>query len=529
MLYFEDRNCREKSFHTVVLLLCHVAFLVGCGNGRTDLGRNISMEAFSELRTPAFSLAPERIRIVIDSLCYSGEILFASDKFTRSYYLNGGKCLWIDRLGVTLKADTLLKELETVGRDGFIPQAFYSDIITLDLERVRNLNFDNGDNSANVVLARLEFYLTKAYLRYVLGMRFGFTNPYKLFNRLDTLETDSGREKVYRKLFDLDVAVPTADDALSALDCLGRTSVHDVMAFPVYNDSLYEAMRCKLRSSEGEERSALLCNMERCRWRDVAHDDAERRYVLVNIPAFHLYAFDGDLALDMKTVCGTRTNKTPLLSSCITRMDVNPVWNIPVSIIKKEISHRAGDTAYFSRNNYYVVNRKTQEAVGLSDVTEEMLRSGEYRVLQKGGEGNSLGRIIFRFPNDFSVYLHDTPTRRTFNRDLRSASHGCVRIERPFEFAEFLLGDADEWTLDKLRISMGMSPVTQKGLRFVSEHSGDISLVRSLSVKPCIPIYITYYTVFPDACGKLAVYPDVYGYDDVIYEKIKPIINQVVR
>ena len=138
-----------------------------------------------------------------------------------------------------------------------------------------------------------------------------------------------------------------------------------------------------------------------------------------------------------------------MLQSRIERVDMNPYWNIPYSIVKKEIAPRhAGDEAYFSRNRYHIFNKETGEELPPAAVTSDMLTSGRYRVRQDNGEGNSLGRLIFRFPNNFSIYLHDTNNRQAFKRTNRAISHGCIRIEKPLELAVFLLNSPEEKTVE---------------------------------------------------------------------------------
>ena len=157
-----------------------------------------------------------------------------------------------------------------------------------------------------------------------------------------------------------------------------------------------------------------------------------------------------------------------------------------------------------------------------------MLLSGNYRVGQEGGSGNALGRIIFRFPNNFSVFLHDTSSPGVFNRDDRGVSHGCVRVQRPFDLARFLFSTPpDDWTLDKLRISMGMAPETERGKEYVAdlEPGQQPQLMRWQGVSPRVPLYITYYTLFPVPGGQLTVYPDVYGYDRVLAKALEPFIK----
>jgi murein L,D-transpeptidase YcbB/YkuD len=209
-------------------------------------------------------------------------------------------------------------------------------------------------------------------------------------------------------------------------------------------------------------------------------------------------------------------------------MDVNPEWLIPSSIISNDIARHAGNPDYFSRHRYYIVNRNTGKRANTAEVTKAQLLSGQYRVAQEGGAGNSLGRIIFRFPNNFSVFLHDTSSRDVFSRDNRGVSHGCVRVQHPFDLAQFMLGaDGDDWTLDKLRISMGIAPESDQGKEYMADtlKRKQTRLVHSLSVSPRVPLYITYYTVYPDPSGQLQYYPDVYGYDKAVSRTLEKYIR----
>ena len=510
------------------MTLCLAALiLVGCRGKVANVNRDIDMEAFSSMRTPIYLLDSNEVRHTVDSLCYAQKSVFTGDRYVVNHYLQGGGYIWIDRSGVDLRADTLLSALKAVDKHGFSHRSFFVDEIEADLARIRNLNFDEGDNSVGKVFGRLEFHLTKACFRYVVGMRFGFVNPSVLFNKIDTVEgKGDSLTPVYRTLFDIDIQHPDSEFMRYMLESISHKGIAAMVEGSCPRDSLYMALQRKLARAVGKERTAVLCNMERCRWRMLRPQPESGRRVIVNIPAFHLYALGGDSLLDMRVGCGSRKTKTPQLVSDITRMDVNPVWNIPMSIIRKDIVPKAADTAYFSRNRYYVVERITGKRIEQSDVTAEMLESGDYMVVQQGGEGNSLGRIVFRFPNDFSVFLHDTSSKGVFARDVRSVSHGCIRVQKPFELASFLLGDVDEWTLDKLRISMGMKPETPRGERYVADNGDtDIKLVRSLKVKPNVPLYIIYYTMYWDIDGVLRMYNDIYGFDKVVFDSIKTLFE----
>jgi murein L,D-transpeptidase YcbB/YkuD len=279
-------------------------------------------------------------------------------------------------------------------------------------------------------------------------------------------------------------------------------------------------------ASTDEQRQRVLCNMERCRWRLHQPIPDEGKRIIVNIPAFHLYAYNADSVLDMRVVCGAISTKTPLLTSEMEWMEVNPKWVIPKSILEKDVAHRAGDSAYFARNHYEIYDRVTNEQIAVGQVTRSMLLSGKYRVAQTSGSHNSLGRIVFRFKNNFSVYLHYTSSPGVFQRDNRAVSHGCVRVQRPFELAQFVLDQPDEWLLDRISISMDLGARTERGRRYLATHRDeeDHKLIGYVPVKPRVPIYIIYYTLWPDEHGTIQTWPDVYGYDHVVLQHLQPFL-----
>lgn len=527
MLHPENRQGGKESLYPLIFACVVVLLLAECGMRHNNPYRDVSADSFSGLRTSQFVVDSHKIRKHIEYLCRSDRDTIFSDYRTRKYYRGGGTFLWIERLGVDSRADTLLAVLRTVGDMGFTIRSFDVEAIESDLERMRTLEFDENENSINHVMARLEFRLTKAYLRYVIGQRFGFTNPLYMFNRLDELDVDSsGKSRGYRRLFDVPIQRPDSVFIHHAMRQVRRDSIGLFLRSVQPESPLYYRLQHELKAESTQAgRMRILCNMERCRWREKHPSDTTGKYIVVNIPAYHLYAYGGEELLDMRVGCGATKTKTPLLTSAIEWMEINPVWNIPMSIISKEVASHAGDLHYFERNRYYIVDKNTGDTVEPENVTASMLRSGNYRVAQEGGEGNSLGRIVFRFPNNFSVFLHDTSSRGVFRRDNRGVSHGCVRVQNPFGLAVFLLDNPDEWLLDKLRISMDIEPETDKGRKYIADEGSNTKLVRSLAVKPHVPLFITYYTIYPDMDGRLNTFPDVYGYDRVMEQHIKPFMK----
>ena len=504
----------------------------GCHEEATHASRNLSLQSFSDLKVDEYALNAQLFKESLGRICRSDTTALFATVHTKQYYESGRPLLWVSYDGVDSRADSLLAVLRRqLPAMGFSLKAFGVERIADDMERLRHLRFDRN-NPVSTVAARIEYNLTKAYMRYVVGQRFGFVNPGYVLNHYDASAIDStGKTIAYRRLFDIKIERPGQaffDQALHQMATADGLCRYMESLLPT--DSLYLRLLQLLPSSSGVRRKKLLVNMERCRWHDLQTVTSDDKYVVVNIPAFHLWAVSPDTVVDMRVACGAVKTKTPLLSSKITHMEVNPEWVIPMSIVSSDVARHAGDTSYFARHRYYIVERKSGSRISPRHVTTNRLLSGNYRVAQQGGAGNSLGRIIFRFPNNFSVFLHDTSSPGAFGRDNRGVSHGCVRVQRPFDLAVFLMEkDPDEWLLDKLRISMGMKPETEEGQSFLDgldPAAPAPRLVKSLQLSTRVPLFIKYNTIYPTPDGQLQYYPDVYGYDVALGEALKPLIDQ---
>lgn len=491
-------------------------WLISCQDKVPSTNRFVSLDDYKNYRNPEYSLNSQVIRSLMDSLIRNDSGTTIADLHVKRYYRNHGGFLWIDRQGIDERADTLLDYLRAVSGMGFNPERFFVNQIAHDLERLRSLELKNGRDDANHVMARLEYRLTKSYLRYVAGQRFGFTNPTFVFNHLDSITPNPydtiTRPVSYRGLFDM--KMDHADDRFfrQSLCVIKSDSLGQFLHAVQPRSAFYEQLKEKLSQGELNKsmRARILCNMERCRWR--LHDDPSKhkKYVLVNIPSFHLFAIDREDTLSMRIGCGATKTKTPLLNSYIKRMDLNPQWYVPRSILVHDMLRHAGSTGYFHSRNYFIQDKSTGLEVNPAHVTRSMLLSGQYVVVQRGGKGNALGRIIFRFDNNFSVYLHDTSSRGVFGREDRGVSHGCIRVENPFGLAKFLLADKDERLIERIKYSMTNDSLSDRKM-----------VVKSVKVQPQVPVFITYFTLYPMAGGKMVEYPDVYGYDAEIYKLLK--------
>ena len=238
-------------------------------------------------------------------------------------------------------------------------------------------------------------------------------------------------------------------------------------------------------------------NMERWRWMP---DDLGARHFLVNIPYFHLVARENGKAVkDIRVVVGKPGNNTPIFSGNMETVVFSPYWNIPDSIVEGETAPAmARDPSYLARNNMEIlrVGSGGATAVSPSDVNwddPEELKHLAFR--QRPGPKNALGHVKFLFPNDYNVYLHDTPADQLFARPGRAFSHGCIRVEEPEVLAQYVLRDDPTWTEPKILTAM---------------HSGNEQHVK---LKTPIPVHIAYFTAWVDDKGGLHFQPDIYGYD----------------
>jgi murein L,D-transpeptidase YcbB/YkuD len=290
----------------------------------------------------------------------------------------------------------------------------------------------------------------------------------------------------------------------SAPDLVGTLSIAADADLTTWLDTIkpahaqYAALQKALSDpSMAQAAAQLALNLERWRWMP---DDLGARYIIVNIPSFHLEAHGaGQTALQMKVVVGKPDNKTPIFSGQMTTTVFSPYWNVPDSIVKGETAPAAAsDPGFLQRNNIEIlrVTRSGTTVIDPSTVNwnnPEELEALAFR--QKPGAGNALGHVKFLFPNPYDVYLHDTPAGALFARPARAFSHGCVRVEQAEALAKWVMTDSPEWTGEKIVKAM---------------HAGEEQHVK---LEQEIPVHIVYFTAWADDAGVVRLVPDVYGYD----------------
>lgn len=499
------------------VLFISIILAVGCSKKPTEHPfQHISYETFAEQRNNDYAVSNLRIRMFIDSFRLAERDTSYVDILTNRYYAEHRPYLWIDRMGTDSRPDTLLQWLDSIESEGLNPLHFYIHLLRENLNRLQRLDFDKI-NTASRTMAAIEYYLTKSYLRYTCGQRFGYVNPRKYYNHLIKDKQDTTGRR-YMTLFAS--AVDEFGPAFfhTAITSARRHTVGTFLMEVQPKSPLYHRMKRQYNKPglTATERRCLAVNMERSRWH--LHQAEEYKYVEVNLPAQQLTAFDGGgNSLTMKICFGSIDHKTPIISSKITRLELNPFWIIPKSIIKKDIVKHIGDTSYFAIKRFKIVDLNTGEYISPLAATQEMLESKRYIVRQDKGEDNSLGRMIFRFPNHFSIYLHDTNNKEAFNCEWRAVSHGCIRLEKPYDLAIFLLDNPEEDYIDEIRLSLNMEPLTDYGRELKDKKT--FKPLKYCEYKPAIPLNIIYYTCYPTADnGDFVYYPDIYHYDNGLYQ-----------
>ena len=253
---------------------------------------------------------------------------------------------------------------------------------------------------------------------------------------------------------------------------------HGIVVDSILGEQTVESLNLPAEYRLGQ----IAANLERHRWLPPA---LGARYILVNVPAFRLEAYEGGRpTLTMNVVVGEEfeDRATPTFADSMSQVVFRPYWNVPDEIAEKEIYPKSeADPDYWERNRFETVTER-----------------GKTRVRQKPGEENSLGLVKFLFPNEFAIYLHDTPEKETFKQDIRAASHGCIRLEKPDQLAQWVLG----WDAARVQQAMHAGPDDQ-----------EVNLTRK------IPVYIAYFTAY-NRDGQLFFGNDVYDRDQTIVQAV---------
>ncbi|QPB79030.1 L,D-transpeptidase [Proteus sp. GOKU] len=269
--------------------------------------------------------------------------------------------------------------------------------------------------------------------------------------------------------------------------------------------------RVWLNMTPAQRASIMALNIQRLRLTPAIGDTG----IWVNIPDFSLYFYaNNELILDSKVIVGRPDRKTPIMSSALNNVVVNPPWNVPTSMTRKDIVPRGkADPSYFSRKGYTIYSGWGNDAYPINpyDIDWQNMSANNfpYRIWQAPGPTNSLGRYKFNMPNSDAIYLHDTPNHSLFSKNMRAISSGCIRVNKASELASILLGDAG-WKQDRIdaalkRGSTQYAPIPER-----------------------IPVYLYYQTAWVAQENAPQYRADIYGYDKVT-TNVQPYLENIKK
>jgi murein L,D-transpeptidase YcbB/YkuD len=242
----------------------------------------------------------------------------------------------------------------------------------------------------------------------------------------------------------------------------------------------------------------IKATMERWRWLPHA---LGQRHVLINIPDFRLSVVENDrVVMSMKVVLGLPAWQTPMFSSELTQVLFNTHWMAPEDIVEKElINYMKADTNYLPSNSMSLWRKKGDSLQRLDPHTinwrEMSPEKIDFFLRQEGGPQNIMGQVKFPIPNKYNVYLHDTPYREDFPKSVRMFSHGCIRLEKPFDLAEYVLRQFPAWTRERIDTVVARR------------------MEQTITLKTSIPVHVVYCTVWRGEDGSAQFREDYYGLD----------------
>ena len=456
--------------------------------------------------------------------------LVANPKVLKAFYSdNSNDPIFVTKFFTDGSLENLVSYINKSEEHGINPQIFQSDKISALIKRLSS-NKAKDLKDVYPVIADLELLSSTAYLNYVDYLRYGLVNPKKSVSRF--------------------YIIAQRPDSLGMIKLLSSNSINDTLEAVQPNSEQYLAIqKVYIASTDPEVKRILSVNMERLRWK---LPQTGENFVQVNIPDFKLTWFNKtDTLISMKVCVGAKreidydekwkaykesgdinlrpkNHETPLLFSKINSIQANPVWNIPVSIAQSEIYFMAKKDRYYLSNSNIDVYYKGKligepDTINWDNYSRDKL---PFKFKQGPGGGNALGKFKFIFDNDLSIYLHDTNNKTGFKLENRAISHGCVRVEKPLEFAELLVDSP--YAYDKLRVQVDLPPIdTAHNKWFVKRMAEKTDTLKVFQMKSSwfgpkkpVPLIITYFTAWANN-DKIEYRADVYGHDEQLWKAMK--------
>ncbi|MCV9928417.1 L,D-transpeptidase family protein [Flavobacterium sp. LS1R49] len=474
---------------------------------------------------------------------------FKSENLQKFYIASNNETVWGDLKKRTFIIDEL-KKSETLGLN---PNDYNIKKIE-DFEKKIN-KLDDTD------LALYDVLLTYNFQKYLTHLYKGKLNPKKLYNDWDLNDKPFDVNTILIKAFndnDLDLAIEKSqpktytykrllkslelinkfpDDDIKKIEIKDKVTLHDTSnamisikkrllywndlssrdsLTSIYDTKTFEAIK-KFQTRHGlaadgvigqgtinalnfskiKRKQQIIANIERWRW---FSDTLSENYFIINIPDYSLNVIENkDTTIVRKIVVGTNSRKTPILTSTLKSVVFNPTWTVPPTILKEDVVPAMKRNRNYLKNKNITIYNKANSVVEPNDWNENS--PGNYRYVQSPGSNNSLGLMKILFPNNHSVYLHDTNHRNLFGRNNRSLSSGCVRVENPLELAQHIL-DSNNWSKERIDSVI----VTKK--------------TTSVKIAKKYAMYQWYWTAWSEK-NTLQFRDDIYNLDSDLYAKLR--------
>ncbi|WP_158534882.1 L,D-transpeptidase scaffold domain-containing protein [Mucilaginibacter hurinus] len=349
---------------------------------------------------------------------------------------------------------------------------------------------DTPANFSDSEKARFDIMLTDALLTLMNHLHYGKLNPVFTANKIDNGVAATGfkAENTLTNALATGNIMKTIANVQPKLPEYFKLQNHLRLLNGQYLDDCYDIPEKDVR--------LVTINMERLRWINADHD----AYIHINIPSFVLRFYQPDTVYQFKVIVGKPATPTPVLQSEVSYFTTAPDWKVPARIFAKELLPKAiKDNTFLERNQFAIYNNKGALIVPTVETLKQIQKApGIYYARQSSGCDNSLGLIVFRFKNAYSVYLHDTPEKKLFERGQRAFSHGCIRVENAGKLAELILHrDGAGNKIPQVRTAMNTYQT------------------KTFTLKRPIPIEITYITCEVKD-GELITYQDIYNKDKAL-------------
>ncbi len=475
------------------------------------------------------------------------------------------ECLWSNGLNLNKSAESLLDLIANAHSFG-LDSSFY------ELNELRLLSDSLAKDTGNIeLLVKSEWQYTKTCIEFMTHIKYGFLNHQqsdsvyyqlkldslknseikiisnsiktnKLDKAIDTLEPQFYAFKELRKSWsqfidkkpinkkrieveslkvDSTLAYDNAWKALmiqgyldTTRDTTNKQKVEVLKNFQAENGlsedgRIGRATAYALSRTNHDRWLSVMTVIEKMKWNPITEDTL----FYANIPAYSLKIIENNVVhREYRTVVGKTINRTPEFTAKMNYVILNPFWHLPNSIASKEVLPKLqSNSGIAGKRGYKITDRSTGKVVDASKVDwgKVTQSSFNYKISQVRSGGTALGKVKFIFANKYSIYFHDTPSKRLFKNDIRAYSHGCVRVQNPLDLAQYIIGRQDSlMTMDSV------TNFTKRGIQ------------KRINLTYDMPVYLRYYSCEGTSKGQIKFYRDIYKKESKVKKEIENIIKE---